>query len=206
MTKPRDTISDAIREGAMAYLARQYKTIAIISVILGILITVGINLWTGVAFLLGAFFSALSGYIGGGFDYLVMRFVDVMLCFPSFFLILAVIALLEPSIWNIMIVIGFVGWTGIFRILRGEVLKTKTLDYVLAAEARPTDVAWQTTFAGSSCGLRMECRAEYDGMVRFALRIVETAQSRIIEHGACLHGCVDRPEIQIIDKESHSLP
>ncbi|MCK7579521.1 MAG: sodium/proton-translocating pyrophosphatase [Chromatiales bacterium] len=48
----------------MAYLARQYKTIAIISVILGVLITVGINLWTGVAFLLGAFFSALSGYIG----------------------------------------------------------------------------------------------------------------------------------------------
>ena len=63
-TPEMKAISDAIREGAMAYLARQYKTIAIISVILGILITVGINLWTGVAFLLGAFFSALSGYIG----------------------------------------------------------------------------------------------------------------------------------------------
>ncbi|MHC1680641.1 MAG: sodium-translocating pyrophosphatase [Methanomassiliicoccales archaeon] len=63
-TPEMKAISDAIREGAMAYLARQYKTIAIISVILGVLITVGINLWTGVAFLLGAFFSALSGYIG----------------------------------------------------------------------------------------------------------------------------------------------
>src|SRR5665647_205044 len=57
-------IGDAIREGAMAYLARQYKTIAIISVILGVVIIFGINWQTGVAFLMGAFFSALSGYIG----------------------------------------------------------------------------------------------------------------------------------------------
>ena len=57
-------IGDAIREGAMAYLARQYKTIAIISVILGIVIAIGIRFEVGIAFLLGAFFSALSGYIG----------------------------------------------------------------------------------------------------------------------------------------------
>jgi K(+)-stimulated pyrophosphate-energized sodium pump len=63
-TPEMKAISDAIREGAMAYLARQYKTIAIFSVILGVLIAIGINWLTGVAFLLGAFFSALSGYIG----------------------------------------------------------------------------------------------------------------------------------------------
>jgi len=66
-------IGDAIREGAMAYLARQYKTIAIISVILAVIITVGMGMqydnmmrgvFVGSAFLLGAFFSALSGYIG----------------------------------------------------------------------------------------------------------------------------------------------
>ncbi|HOQ25167.1 MAG TPA: sodium-translocating pyrophosphatase [Methanomassiliicoccaceae archaeon] len=66
-------IGDAIREGAMAYLARQYKTIAIISVILAVIITVGMGMqygemmrgvYVGAAFLLGAFFSALSGYIG----------------------------------------------------------------------------------------------------------------------------------------------
>jgi K(+)-stimulated pyrophosphate-energized sodium pump len=57
-------VSDAIKEGAMAYLARQYKTIAIISVILGILIMVAIDPLTGAAFLIGAFCSALSGYIG----------------------------------------------------------------------------------------------------------------------------------------------
>jgi K(+)-stimulated pyrophosphate-energized sodium pump len=57
-------VGDAIREGAMAYMARQYKTIAIISVILGVIIMIGINWQTGLAFLGGAFFSALSGYIG----------------------------------------------------------------------------------------------------------------------------------------------
>ncbi len=57
-------IGDAIRVGAMAYLARQYKTIAIISVILAVIIAVGIRIEVGVAFILGAFFSALSGYIG----------------------------------------------------------------------------------------------------------------------------------------------
>ncbi len=57
-------VSDAIKEGAMAYLARQYKTIAIISVVLGILIMVAIDPLTGAAFLIGAFCSALSGYIG----------------------------------------------------------------------------------------------------------------------------------------------
>jgi len=57
-------IGDAIREGAMAYLARQYKTIAIISIILGVIIMIGINWQTGIAFLIGAFCSALSGYIG----------------------------------------------------------------------------------------------------------------------------------------------
>jgi K(+)-stimulated pyrophosphate-energized sodium pump len=57
-------IAEAIREGAMAYLARQYKTIAIISVILAVIITVAIGYQVGLAFLLGAFFSALSGYIG----------------------------------------------------------------------------------------------------------------------------------------------
>ncbi|MDH7508676.1 MAG: sodium-translocating pyrophosphatase [Methanomassiliicoccales archaeon] len=63
-TPEMQEIGEAIRVGAMAYLARQYKTIAIISVILSIIISLGIRLEVGMAFLLGAFFSALSGYIG----------------------------------------------------------------------------------------------------------------------------------------------
>ncbi|MDD1756434.1 MAG: sodium/proton-translocating pyrophosphatase, partial [Methanomassiliicoccales archaeon] len=63
-TPEMKAIGDAIREGAMAYLARQYKTIAAISIILGLIIGIGINWQTGIAFLIGAFCSALSGYIG----------------------------------------------------------------------------------------------------------------------------------------------
>lgn len=63
-TPDMQEIGEAIKEGAMAYLARQYKTIAIISIILAVIIGIGINFQTGIAFILGAFFSALSGYIG----------------------------------------------------------------------------------------------------------------------------------------------
>jgi peptide/nickel transport system permease protein len=62
-----------------------------------------------------------------------MRFVDVMLCFPSFFLILAVIAFLEPSIWNIMIIIGLTGWMGVARLVRAEFLSLRERDFVMAA-------------------------------------------------------------------------
>jgi peptide/nickel transport system permease protein len=64
-----------------------------------------------------------------------MRFVDIMLCFPSFFLILAVIAFLEPSIFNIMAVIGLTSWMGITRLVRAEFLSLKERDFVLAVKA-----------------------------------------------------------------------
>jgi peptide/nickel transport system permease protein len=66
-------------------------------------------------------------------DRIVMRFVDVMLCFPSFFLILAVIAFVGPSIWNIMIVIGVTSWMGVARLVRAEFLSIRERDFVQAA-------------------------------------------------------------------------
>lgn len=65
----------------------------------------------------------------------IMRFVDVMLCFPSFFLILAVIAYLDPSIWNIMVVIGVTSWMGICRLVRAEFLSLKEREFMVAAES-----------------------------------------------------------------------
>ncbi|MDI6726991.1 MAG: ABC transporter permease, partial [Smithellaceae bacterium] len=59
---------------------------------------------TGIAVLIGMILGAISGFYGRWVDALIMRLVDIMLCFPAFFLILAVIAFLEPSIWNIMII------------------------------------------------------------------------------------------------------
>ena len=80
----------------------------------------------GISLTVGIFFGGLAGFYGRvklGFvtvDTLIMRFVDIMLCFPSFFLILTVVALLPPSIYNIMIVIGLTSWMGIARFVRAE--------------------------------------------------------------------------------------
>ncbi|OPY71488.1 MAG: Glutathione transport system permease protein GsiD [Syntrophorhabdus sp. PtaU1.Bin050] len=90
----------------------------------------------GIATLIGIMIGAISGYYGGVVDELIMRFVDLMMCFPTFFLILAVIALLEPSIWNIMIVIGLTNWMGIARLVRAEILSIKSKEFVLAAKAQ----------------------------------------------------------------------
>lgn len=87
----------------------------------------------GIASVIGVLIGAVAGYYSGWVDSVVMRFVDVMLCFPSFFLILAVIAFLEPSIWNIMIIIGLTGWMGVARLVRAEFLSLRERDFVMAA-------------------------------------------------------------------------
>ncbi|MCE5264923.1 MAG: ABC transporter permease [Deltaproteobacteria bacterium] len=88
---------------------------------------------TGIAILIGTILGALAGYYGRWVDAVIMRFVDIMLCFPSFFLILAVIAILEPSIWNIMIVIGLTGWMGVTRLVRADFISLRERDFVQAA-------------------------------------------------------------------------
>jgi peptide/nickel transport system permease protein len=89
----------------------------------------------GLATLIGLLIGALAGYYGGWVDQSLMRLVDLMLCFPAFFLILAVIALLEPSIWNIMAVIGLTGWMGVARLVRAEFLSLREREFVTAARA-----------------------------------------------------------------------
>jgi peptide/nickel transport system permease protein len=89
----------------------------------------------GIAMVIGTVVGLVAGYYGGWTDSVLMRFVDIMLCFPTFFLILAVIALLEPSIWYIMLIIGITGWMGVARLVRAEVLSIKERDYVMAARS-----------------------------------------------------------------------
>lgn len=86
--------------------------------------------------LIGLVLGAVSGYYSGIVDRIIMRFVDIMLCFPSFFLILAVIAFVGPSIWNIMVVIGITSWMGVTRLVRAEFLSIRERDYVQAAIAQ----------------------------------------------------------------------
>ncbi len=89
----------------------------------------------GLSTLIGIVIGALAGFYGGWVDAVVMRFVDIMLCFPTFFLILAVIAFLDPSIWNIMVVIGLTSWMGVARLVRAEFLSLRQRDFVLAARS-----------------------------------------------------------------------
>lgn len=87
----------------------------------------------GIATAIGVVLGAISGYYRGWVDIVIMRLVDVMLSIPTFFLILAVIAFLTPSIWNIMIVIGLTSWMGVTRLVRAEFLSLREREFVLAS-------------------------------------------------------------------------
>jgi len=89
----------------------------------------------GIFIFIGTLLGAISGYYGGWIDNFIMRLVDIMLCFPDFFLILMVIAVLEPNINYVMAVIGLVSWTGVARLVRAEFLKLKKQEFVEAARA-----------------------------------------------------------------------
>ena len=89
----------------------------------------------GIATLIGVLVGSLSGYYRGWVDQVCMRLVDVMLCFPVFFLILAVIAFLGPSIWNIIVIIGLTGWMGVARLVRAEFLSLREREFVAAARS-----------------------------------------------------------------------
>lgn len=88
----------------------------------------------GISIFIGVFLGALAGYLGSWIDQVISRFIDIMLCFPTIFLILAVIAYLEPSIVNIMIVIGLTSWMGVARLVRAEFLSLKEREFVLSAK------------------------------------------------------------------------
>lgn len=99
-----------------------------------------VSLWVGfvavgISTAIGLALGLAAGYFGRLTDEVIMRGVDVMLCFPSFFLILAVIAFLEPNLTNIMAVIGLTSWMGVARLVRAEAMSLRGRDYVLAARA-----------------------------------------------------------------------
>lgn len=96
-------------------------------------LTVGI-VSVSIATIIGLILGLISGYYGGKIDILIMRLVDIMLCFPTFFLILMVVAFTKPNIYNIMIVIGITSWPGLARYVRGEVLSVREREYIISAK------------------------------------------------------------------------
>ena len=85
---------------------------------------------------IGVFLGAIAGYYGGWIDVVISRLVEVMICFPTFFLILTLAAFVEQrSIFHVMVIIGITSWTGVARLIRAEFLKHKSLEYAQAALA-----------------------------------------------------------------------
>jgi len=89
----------------------------------------------GIATAIGIALGSLAGYHGGMTDAMVMRLVDLMLVFPRFFLLLAVLGFLRPSIWTIMAVIGLTGWMSVARLVRAEFLSLREREFVLWSQS-----------------------------------------------------------------------
>lgn len=92
---------------------------------------VSVSLYVAIGILLGA----LSGYYGGVIDVVIMRLSDMVMSFPSLMLIMVVVSLIGPSIYNIMLVLGLLGWPQVARIVRGQFLSFRGQDFVQAGRA-----------------------------------------------------------------------
>jgi ABC-type dipeptide/oligopeptide/nickel transport system permease subunit len=97
-------------------------------------LTVGI-VSQGISLVLGVALGLIAGYYGRWVDELVMRLADVTLAFPTLLLLIAMAAALEPSLGTVFVTIGIVGWAGMARLVRGQVLVVRQLEYVQAVRA-----------------------------------------------------------------------
>jgi peptide/nickel transport system permease protein len=97
-------------------------------------LTIGI-VSSGLSLIIGTLIGALSGYAGGWVDIILQRLVEIMLCFPTFLLILCIVAMLGHDIFVIMAVIGLTSWASTARLVRGEFLAQAVRDYVIAGES-----------------------------------------------------------------------
>jgi len=89
----------------------------------------------GISSIIGVFVGAIIGYFGGKVDFIGMRFVEIMMAIPVFFLIITIVAFFERSLFNIMVIIGITTWTGNARFIRAEFFKLRGQDFVQAARA-----------------------------------------------------------------------
>jgi peptide/nickel transport system permease protein len=89
----------------------------------------------GIYVAIGTVLGALAGYYGGWIDIALTRVADMVLSFPQIMLILVIVSVVGPSIWNIMVVLGLLGWPPIFRIVRGQFFALRDADFVQAGHA-----------------------------------------------------------------------
>ena len=89
-----------------------------------------------ISLIIGVLLGGVSGYFGGWVDAVIMRVVEVMYSFPTFFLIMMVVTFLGSSIINVMVVIGLTSWAGLCRLVRAEFLTLRERDFVLSARVQ----------------------------------------------------------------------
>ena len=88
-----------------------------------------------IASIIGVTLGAMAGYFGGPVDLIVMRLCDILLAFPGILLAIALVAVLGPSLNNVILALSTIGWVGYARLVRGQVLKVREMEYVTAARA-----------------------------------------------------------------------
>jgi peptide/nickel transport system permease protein len=91
---------------------------------------------------IGILIGSIAGYYGGWTDIVLSRIIEIVTCFPTFFLILTLLALIGPSLFTVMVVIGLTSWTGIARIVRGEFLRLREMEFVMASRALGAKDHW----------------------------------------------------------------
>ena len=85
--------------------------------------------------IIGVSLGSIAGYFGGAADLIVMRICDILLAFPGILLAIALVAVLGPSLNNVIIALAIINWVGYARLVRGQVLKVREMEYVTAAKA-----------------------------------------------------------------------
>ncbi|MFQ5455350.1 MAG: ABC transporter permease [Nitrospirota bacterium] len=108
-------------------------------------LSVGISV-VGISLIVGITIGALAGFYGGLIDEIFMRIADILLAFPGILLAIAFTAVMGPDINNVIIALSLLGWVGYARIVRGQILYTRELDYVIAAKAIGVTTPYLITF------------------------------------------------------------
>jgi peptide/nickel transport system permease protein len=99
-----------------------------ISLLVGIIVV-------GVSSVIGIFLGSIAGYFGGWLDDVISRSIDVLLAFPGILLAIALVAVLGPSLTNVVLALSVIGWVGYARLVRGQVLRAREFEFVQAARA-----------------------------------------------------------------------
>ena len=132
-----------------------------ISLLVGVMATV-------ISTVIGVVLGLIAGYFGGAADMIIMRFTDMVMSFPYILLVLVAAAIFRPGLWNIIVILGFVDWPGIARLVRGNVLSLRETNFVkgsivagmpvrhiLFSEILPNTVAPILVYATSVLALSM---------------------------------------------------